>query len=192
MKKITISPAFCAMVCILAWLDLTVGLCLLMGMIVHEMGHLIFMMVFHVPIYGVVLSLAGAQIKSGPMNHAKEALCALMGPLFNVILGAAVLRNCPEFSIINVCLAAVNLLPLYPLDGGRILLCVLRSYLSEERANSVIKITNAVLCIVLMVGACWVAISLQAGLWPIFTALVLLWRAGNQETYCISEKGRIK
>ena len=192
MKKLQISFGFCGMTCFLLWLNLQIGSCFLLGTIVHELGHLLTMVILRVSVYGVSLTIAGAQIRSGPMSNAKEALCALAGPFSNMVLGAFVLHTMSQLAIVNFCLAAVNLLPLYPLDGGRILLCVLRTYLTEKRLGQVMQIVNTVVCVLLMISACWAAIYLQAGLWPIFTALALLWRAGNQENYCISWPGRIK
>lgn len=169
------------MACFLAWLDPQIGGWFLIGAAVHELSHMLAMALLKVPIYGLSLTIAGAQIRSGPMNNAGEALCALAGPISNMGLGALTLRYIPELAIVNFCLAAVNLLPLYPLDGGRILLCVLRIYLTGERLDQVVKVVNAVVCSALMIGTCWVTIYLQSGLWPIFAALALLWRAGSQE-----------
>lgn len=192
MKKLQISFGFFAMTCFLLWLNIQIGSFFLLGTMVHELGHLLTMVILRIPVYGVSLTIAGAQIRSGPMSNTKEALCALAGPFSNIVLGALVLHTIPQLAIVSFCLAAVNLLPLYPLDGGRILLCVLRTYLSEEKLGRVVKIVNAAVCVLLMISACWAAIYLQAGLWPIFTTLALLWRVGNQENYCISWPGRIK
>ena len=89
------------------------------------------------------------------------------------------LRILPVFALVSLALAAVNLLPLYPMDGGRILRASLLSRLPPERAGRFLRLCVYLTCTTLMVGACWLTAARQAGLWPIFAALVLLCRAGN-------------
>ena len=48
-----------------------------------------------------------------------------------------------------------------------------------ERAARLLRLAVSLTCSMLMVGACWLTVWRQAGLWPIFAALVLLCRAGN-------------
>lgn len=54
----------------------------------------------------------------------KEALCALAGPVgsFSVVLLA---EYFPEAALFGLVQGLYNLLPVYPLDGGRILRCLL-------------------------------------------------------------------
>ena len=89
------------------------------------------------------------------------------------------LRPWPLFALVSFGLAAVNLLPVYPLDGGRALRAVLYSHLDETKARKILRGALWVTLTTLMLLACWLTVSCQAGLWPIFVALVLLCRAGN-------------
>jgi Zn-dependent protease len=63
-------------------------------------------------------------METTPLTPIQEAFCALAGPMgsFLVLLMSEVL---PEAALCGLFQGAYNLLPIYPLDGGRISLCVL-------------------------------------------------------------------
>lgn len=169
------------MICILTWLDW--GFCLrFLGCVLwHEIGHLAMIRLCRVNVDELSLSAAGAVIKTRPCCWKKEFLCAAAGPLNGMILGFAVLRVCPKTAMVSFLLSLVNLLPLYPLDGGRMLRALLSMYFADGKAEKVLQTVNICVCCALMLLACWGTVCLQMGLWPIFAALVLLWRAGSGE-----------
>lgn len=169
------------MACVLGWLD--AGLCgwFLLGMLVHELGHLLVLRFCGVSVRGIRVDVCGAVIETGWMTYGKEIACAAAGPVVNILTGAVVLRAVPEFGLVNLVLAAFNLLPLYTMDGGRILRAFLLLRCSQERAERIVHWVVTGTCLVLMLLSCWATAVLQAGIWPIFAALVLLWRAGGKE-----------
>ena len=87
----------------------------------------------------------------------------------------------PELSAVSFLLGAVNCLPLYPLDGGRMLRSALALMCPAYLAEKLQHFAAAVVCSVLMVLACWATVELQAGLWPMFAVLVLLCRVASKE-----------
>lgn len=181
MKRPEISYGFCALVCLLAWLDWKFCLWFLLCALCHELGHLAAMKLCRVPGRKITLGAEGAVIHTVFPDYKKEILCAAAGPVAGAVFGAIFLRLAPRAAIISFLLSAVNLLPLYPLDGGRILRASLLLCCSETTAAKVQRTVTIVLCCVLMLLACWAAAYWQMGLWPIFAVLVLLWRAGDRE-----------
>lgn len=179
MRGIRVTPGFAAALCLLGWCDLRLCGFFLLGLTVHEAAHLTALALFHRPVRGLTLSAGGAKIETEALTLRQEALSAAAGPLVNLLSGALTLRCVPAFSAVSLGLAAVNLLPLYPLDGGRILRAALLSRLPPERTERILRLAVWLTCSTLMVGACWLTVWRQAGLWPIFAALVLLCRAGN-------------
>ena len=169
------------MVCVLGWLDAALCGRFLLGMLVHELGHLLFLRLCGVSVCGIRVGVCGAVIETGWMTYGKEIVCAAAGPAVNILAGAAVLGAAAEFGLVNLALAIVNLLPLYPMDGGRILRAILLLRCSQERAERIVHWVTVGTCLVLMFLSCWATAVLQAGIWPIFAALVLLWRAGGKE-----------
>ena len=175
-----VSFGFCACVCLMAWLNWRVCICFLLSSACHEIGHLLTMRLFGVPVLSVRLGGAGAVIEAIFPDYKKEILCALAGPVAGVILGLLLLRSLPQMAMVSLFLSAVNLLPLYPLDGGRILRSCL-FLLCPTWAERVCPLVTAAVCCLLMLLACWGAVRAQMGLWPIFASLVLLWRCGGRE-----------
>ena len=135
----------------------------------------------HVPILGVRLRLNGVVIKAGEMGYPTERSCALAGPVVSWGLGAVLLRIWPMCGLISLLLGTINLLPMLPLDGGRILRATLSLHLDCKQVDLVMRVCAFVIAGMLMLSACWTAVWLQAGVWPIFAALVLLWRSGETE-----------
>lgn len=90
---------------------------------VHELFHLATICIFRVGISGIRIHLGGIVIQTDAMETWVEACCALSGPIgsFSVLLFA---RQCPEAALIALCQGIFNLLPIYPLDGGRFLRCI--------------------------------------------------------------------
>lgn len=179
MRGIRVTPGFVAALCLLGWCDLRLCGLFLLALALHEAAHLTALALFRRPVLGLTLSAGGAKIETEALTLRQEALSAAAGPLVNLLSGALTLRCVPAFSAVSLGLAAVNLLPLYPLDGGRILRAALLSRLPPERTERILRLAVWLTCSTLMVGACWLTVWRQAGLWPIFAALVLLCRAGN-------------
>lgn len=179
MRGIRVTPGFVAALCLLGWCDLRLCGLFLLALALHEAAHLTALALFRRPVLGLTLSAGGAKIETEELTLRQEALSAAAGPLVNLLSGALTLRCVPAFSAVSLGLAAVNLLPLYPLDGGRILRAALLSRLPPERTERILRLAVWLTCSTLMVGACWLTVWRQAGLWPIFAALVLLCRAGN-------------
>ena len=169
------------MLCVLGWLNLSVCLSFVLCVIVHELGHYVSLRLCSVSVVRTKIGLHGAVMETAGMSEWQELICAAAGPVASAILGLVLLRKRTAAALISFGLAAVNLLPLYPLDGGRILRSILFLCCGAERAERIVHWTTIAVCLVLMLLACWGTIVLQAGVWPIFAALVLLWRAGDAE-----------
>lgn len=126
----------------------------------HELFHSLIARHFGVQVRGITLFPIGgvASITSYPRKPAHEFLIALAGPMFNIIftvvffyplhriLGQGVLFR-PSLETwphtiayafwINPMLALFNLLPAFPMDGGRILRAFLAQRLSFKRATEI-------------------------------------------------------
>ena len=111
-----------------AWIVLGIGalilpLRFLLGVIlaatVHELGHLTAMYFAGVQIEGIFIHPFGARIQAGPMEPGTEIICALAGPLAGVLTIFA-WKWFPELALAGLVQTIFNLIPIYPLDGGRV------------------------------------------------------------------------
>ena len=122
--------------------------------VIHEAGHAVAAAKLGYRLNRVVLMPYGAVI-SGDMSGLKlrdEIYVALAGPITNLacaVLFAALWWVFPETyaftdtaMIASLSLAAVNLLPCMPLDGGRILKAFLSLRVKKATAETVLKVTG--------------------------------------------------
>ena len=179
--KVSVSFWFCAMVCLLGWIDSSACCCFLFAVILHELGHILALKLWRIKIVSVRFFMCGARIDTACLPYGVEVACAAAGPLVGVVIGVVMICRVPLFAMISIGLSIVNMLPLYPLDGGRILRSVLLMMLTHERAEATLHMITVCMCAILMLFACWFAIELQTGVWPIFAAVALLWKAGGAE-----------
>lgn len=123
-----------------------------LSILFHELAHGVMAQVFQVQVKRIVLFFMGgiAEIENEPQNANQEFWIAFVGPLSSFLLGIGFLGLHQLFQrgsllaemmlwlgLINVMLAAFNLLPGFPLDGGRVLRAFLwwttRNHLSATR-----------------------------------------------------------
>ena len=79
-----------------------------------------------------------------------------------------------------------NLLPVYPMDGGRALRCALLSRWTPEQADSVSRWVSLGVGGIMAVLAVYAACGLHLGLWAALAAGLFLWRMLN----CIQREPR--
>lgn len=106
-----------ALMLLLFPLGLVAGI--LLAALIHECGHLIAVRLTGGRVLAIRLHAGGARIETAPMEPGKAAVCALAGP------GAGALtifawRFFPEMALAGLVQTVFNLLPIYPLDGGRV------------------------------------------------------------------------
>lgn len=164
MKKFSVHP-----ISMIVWLWLlivlgpVVALSYVLAIIVHELGHYVVakklgytLSKFSFSPYGVSLSYTNEDL-----DFRDELLIALAGPVANLVsalLIVGVWWLFPSFYFyteslvsISVVLALFNLLPAYPLDGGRVFICLGQFVLSQKTARKMTIIFNIVFSIVFFV-----------------------------------------
>ncbi len=111
-------------------------LLLLASVVLHEIGHCLTARAFGLPVRSITVNLMAGltEITEPPQTPAREYAVAISGPMVSLLLcsisvaalelfdpdGTAWLV-CANVAIINGAVAALNLLPGLPLDGGRVL-----------------------------------------------------------------------
>ena len=117
-------------------LGIIAALLLFASVLVHELGHCMVARRYRIPIAQITLFIFGgmAQIRREAPTPKAEFLIAIAGPIVSVVIGLGfwAVSTLPVASLslvavtkdlrdINIALALFNLVPGYPLDGGRVL-----------------------------------------------------------------------
>ena len=110
------------------------------------------------------------------MNYRQEIIVASAGPAVSLLTAYLFHKVNATYFIISALLAATNLLPIYPLDGGRMLKSALMMCISPTLVQLIMKVVSFLVCSALMLAACWYAAVCQTGIWPIFAVLIVLIR----------------
>lgn len=91
----------------------------------------------------------------------------------NLICGAAFCMQRPSFAAYSLMLGIYNLLPVWPLDGGRVLRCALLARLPITQAEHISEIVSFAACAVLLLIGVFLTFFRKSGLWPLGTAAYL-------------------
>lgn len=133
--------------------------------LLHELGHSMAARQFGINTDSIVLLPIGgiASLERMPRNPYQELWIAVAGPLVNVVLAAvffAMLALVPNLSaaaknwlvsltIANVGLVVFNMLPAFPMDGGRVLRSVLAMNMNYVNATQIAAKVGRVMAIAL-------------------------------------------
>ena len=174
------------------------------SLLAHELAHSVVAMRRGVRVEGITLWLFGgvSQFSSESSSPGSQALITFVGPLTSLLLGAVFLLASVAFGggahpglvpaalswlgYINILLGVFNLLPAFPLDGGRILQSLIWRATSDRlRATRIaarIGMAFAFLLIAYGLVTFFVAGSLIGGVWAVFLGWFLLSAARSEET----------
>ena len=167
-RRIRVSGGFClGMAAVLLTAPFPWLLAAALAAAIHELGHMaaIYLLGGRVRLGDIRLSSANLYISA--LDPGRELAAVLAGPLFS-FLAVLLWPIAPRLALCAGAQLCYNLLPIYPLDGGRILCCLLPYRLCRWVAILVR------LCLGL--AALWLTFFLRMGIFPALLALLLLIR----------------
>ena len=180
------------------WMGITGAIGLFFSIVFHELSHSLVARRFNIPITGITLFIFGgvAELDQEPANAKSELWMAAAGPASSMVLGTILLLVATAgdgvfsrplagllsyLGSINWILAIFNLLPAFPLDGGRILRAILWGSMQDFRRATLIATEFGRVFGILLIayGALYVFTgSFVAGIWLFLIGMFLNGAAG--------------
>lgn len=165
-----------------------------LSIVLHEIAHTLAGRALGISIDRITLFLLGgvAELHEEPKRPAAELVMSLAGPLFSVLFsillafaaGSAAFAGAPDavvgglgyLATLNIVLAGFNLLPAFPLDGGRVVRAVIWMVTGDgQRATRLAATVGEAFAMLMMVAGLVTALvgEVASGLWWILIGLFL-------------------
>ncbi len=151
--------------------------------VLHELFHILALYSCRSNICSVSFGVGGARILTGPMTVGKEIIVTLAGPLGSLLL-LFFTNRFPRTALCALLQSAYNLLPIFPLDGGRALYAGLSAVFSRDVANKAVMYLRYISAGVLTIGCIGISVILKLGVLPIGICVIVLLQLFKANTSC--------
>ncbi|MFQ5610528.1 MAG: site-2 protease family protein [Anaerolineae bacterium] len=181
--------------------------------LLHELGHSLAALRYGIPVKDITLLPIGgvARLERMPEKPRQELVVALAGPAVNVILALLLLPVILSLTVLqgaplslglfarpgltgflaflfsaNVSLAVFNMLPAFPLDGGRVFRAALGFFVDYQRATQAAVTVGRFLAIGLGL------IGIFSGQFLLALIALFIFTAGGQEGQAVAARGVLR
>ena len=142
----------------------------------HELCHFVAVVLTGGKIYSLRMGAGGAVMDASPMEPWRELLCILAGPTGSLFLQMFV-QWLPKLAVCGLVQGLFNLVPVYPLDGGRALACVTGMLFLPDTAERICTGIQWLVAILALGIGFWGTFTEKMGILPLLTAVFFLSRA---------------
>lgn len=136
----------------------------------HELGHCGALRLFGGSLHRIKIGISGAVLEASGLTPGAEIICLLAGPLAG-LFPLMVARIFPTIAICGLVQSAYNLLPVYPLDGGKILRLFILTHGGTDKLFCVIEYFVIVLLLLL---CAYIQLRFRCSLFLLFGVFLLI------------------
>ena len=138
--------------------------------VIHELCHIGALYLLHGKITGIHIHISGCVLETDRIAESKQFFSILAGPAgsFSLLFFS---RLSPKIAICGLMQGIYNLIPVLPLDGGRLLQLLLFRFF-PGRAENVLDLTAIFVCVFMLILAFWMSVAVYLEIWPMVIALI--------------------
>ena len=186
--RVVVKPGFCIMIALLLLIfPLKWVVAWFVAAAVHELFHYIALQICRVGVFSITLCHTGAVMETAEMSGPVEIICTLAGPVGGLSL-LVLARWLPHIAICAFLQSAYNLLPIFPLDGGRALHSWTYHAFGTQRATLICKLTEFVIFALLFAIAGICLLYLELGPIPMIGVFLILLKNKRIKIPCKQNK----
>lgn len=158
---------------------------------VHELWHIAAIKLCGSRITAIDLGVNGAEIQMATVGRGRELICALAGPVGGLLL-LIPFRFFPRLALCALVHSLYNLMPIYPLDGGRALRCCAQMAFSPDAADMLCICAQWICLAGIFLLGVWGSLVLRLGLLPLMLAVGIIIKSGVRKIPCKQGRHRVQ
>lgn len=143
--------------------------------VIHEASHILVLYLLGGSISKISVRAGGCVIETGSIGEWEQFLSILAGPLGSISL-LLLFRAAPKIAICGFLQCLANLIPVLPLDGGRLLRLLFYRF-CPDKAEKLMALITIGICMLFVFLAIRLMSAASAGPWPLFLAVIWAIRA---------------
>lgn len=149
----------------------------ILAVVVHELCHAAAICLLGGSIESVTIGSRGIVMETQPMSGVREIVCAFAGPLGSLCLLLFV-RWLPRTAVCGLFHGLYNLIPLLPMDGGRVLRGILFGLLTPPKAEKLFRWIQR--GVGFLIGICCLVLISKAGVFAVVLGILILRNASGE------------
>jgi len=146
----------------------------------HELCHILAVKLCGGSIRSMEVGDSGAVMECREMTPGREVICVLSGPFGSMLL-LCLVKWFPRIAICGCFHGLYNLIPVYPLDGGRALQAAAFALLQRDQAESLCMVVRYAVTILFISFALIGTFVLNLGAFPLMLVAILLFRMKREK-----------
>ena len=164
------------------------GMC---SILIHELCHIVAAKLLGKRIFCISFGSGGAEIQTDSMNLMEELIVSVTGPA-SCLISLLLAQHFPRFAVCSVVHSVYNLLPLYPLDGGRVLRCLTGRLLPQKTAKQFLTTVEIACMLFIVLIFIHAAMFFQITVLPILAGVIFAVRQYNRKKSCKGGQLRVQ